>query len=144
MGVFILLLPVEWLFDYDLDSETQERMPDPTTGFASFETDLLMEETEHCRNKMKIEHFHRLFISLGYAAQRMPRLKTMTTGMVETPYTQCEFDRGREAAGGLMGKEPTLLFDSMSRYMPDDRVAAAWGFDLEHAEVEDLGLDDQE
>jgi hypothetical protein len=132
----------EWLFDYDLDPETQAKIPDPATGFAIFDTQLVMEETEYFRDKMKIVHFHRLFISLGYAAKRMPRLKTMKTGMVQTPGTQFEFNSSSGAAGCLSGKRPELSFDSQSRYILDERVAAAWGFSLDDLEIEDLGADD--
>jgi hypothetical protein len=117
-------------------------IPGPTTGFAIFDTQLVMEETEYFRDKMKIEHFHRLFISLGYAAQHMPRLKSINTSMVHTPDTQFKFISGREVGEGLLGNRPTLSFDSMSGYKPDERVADAWGFSLDDLEIEDLGVDD--
>jgi hypothetical protein len=35
-----------------------------------------------------------------------------------------------------------LSFDSQSGSIPDERVAAAWGFGLRDLEIEDLGADD--
>ncbi|KAL2848933.1 hypothetical protein BJY01DRAFT_246159 [Aspergillus pseudoustus] len=114
------------------------------TPSAFFETQLMIEETEYLRSIMRIEHFHRLYVSVGYAAQRMPRLKTISFGMMEPPYTELEFPEGRGAAsaeGGIgsnNNNKPTLSFESQSGYIPDERVAAARGFSLDDLEVEDL------
>ncbi|KAL4756052.1 uncharacterized protein BDW70DRAFT_164862 [Aspergillus foveolatus] len=126
-------------------TKMRKDLPDPSTisGFAIFENHLMIEEMEYFRGMMRIEDFHRLYSSVGYAAQRMPRLKTINISMVEPPDTEVEFTNGRGAADGLIGsKRPTLSFNSQSGYIPDERVAAAWGFSLDDLEVEDLGEDD--
>jgi hypothetical protein len=104
----------------------------------------MVDETEYFRGIMRIGHFHRLYTSVGYAAQRMPRLKTVDTSMVQTPNTQLRFDCGRGAVDGLVGRSrrPILSFNSQPGYIPDERVAAARGFGLGDLEIEDLGADD--
>jgi hypothetical protein len=101
----------------------------------------MQEEAELVRHKMRIEHFHRLFISLGHAAQRMPAIKVVRTSMIETPSTTLDFNSGRGATDfeGTKPTKPTLKFESQSGYKPDERVAAAWRFSLDDLEVEDRG-----
>ncbi|KAL2841254.1 hypothetical protein BJY01DRAFT_249603 [Aspergillus pseudoustus] len=51
-------------------------VPDPATGTQIFKSMWLLEEGEEVtRDIPKPEHFHRLFISFGYATRRMPCLK---------------------------------------------------------------------
>jgi hypothetical protein len=54
----------------------------------------MIEETEYFRGIMRIDLFHQLYTSVGYAAQRIPRLKTIDISMVQTPNTQLRFDSG--------------------------------------------------
>ncbi|KAL4760704.1 uncharacterized protein BDW70DRAFT_57114 [Aspergillus foveolatus] len=131
----------EWLFDYERDPDEEQEIPDPTTGLAIFDNELMQEEAEFVRHKMRIEYFHRLFISIGHAAQRMPAIKAIGTSMVETPSTSLEFTSAR-GAWELVGTKPTLRFKSQSGYKPDERVAAAWRFSLGDLEVEDMGPED--
>ncbi|KAL2795577.1 hypothetical protein BJX66DRAFT_301393 [Aspergillus keveii] len=128
----------EWLFDYELHPDEEQELPDPTTGLDIFDNELMQEEAEFVRHKMRIEHFHRLFISLGHAAQRMPAIKVVRTSMIETPSTTLDFNSGRGATD-FEGTKPTLKFESQSGYKPDERVAAAWRFSLDDLEVEDRG-----
>ncbi|KAI9372231.1 hypothetical protein BJX61DRAFT_553086 [Aspergillus egyptiacus] len=131
----------EWLFDYNRRSEDPEELLDPSTGFTILQTKFLEEEVGIFRSNMRIEHFHRLFISVGYAAQRMPRLKMINISFVEAPSTDLEFTSGG-GVGRSTGKGPTLKFESQSGYKPDERVAAAWGFNLDDLEVDDRGPGD--
>ncbi|KAL4946975.1 hypothetical protein BDW69DRAFT_199985 [Aspergillus filifer] len=62
----------------------EEDFPDPATGDEIFESRWLQGDYEIVRDVMNAKYFHRLFISLGYAARRMPRLKTIST-FVSTP-----------------------------------------------------------
>ncbi|KAL4923400.1 uncharacterized protein BDV17DRAFT_296410 [Aspergillus undulatus] len=67
----------EWLLHYELLPEDAEDVPEPATGNKIFESRWLLEEDNATRDKPKPEHFHRLFISLGYAARRMRCLKSI-------------------------------------------------------------------
>ncbi|KAL2815309.1 hypothetical protein BJX63DRAFT_390073 [Aspergillus granulosus] len=87
---------------------------------------------------MRCEHFHRLVISLGYAAQDMPRLKIIDITLYERPRANLNFTSGRGAEGSI-AKRSTLIFESYSGYKPDKRIAAAWGFSLDDLVVEDSG-----
>jgi hypothetical protein len=73
------------------------------------------------------EHFHRLLISLGYAARRMPRLKDMKFEVESqdkfTLYLSNKFD------------EITLGWHCYPPYQPDSRVAKAWNFDLDDVRI---------
>ncbi|KAL4871000.1 hypothetical protein BDV12DRAFT_207144 [Aspergillus spectabilis] len=124
-------LDSEWLLDYELSPEDAEDFPDPATGNQIFESRWLLEEDEVTRDKPKPEHFHRLFISLGYAARRMPCLKLINVFPVEWPRTELEFH------GGSTATKQCLIFRSDSAYRRDQRVATAWGFSLDVMDVED-------
>ncbi|PKX90607.1 F-box protein [Aspergillus novofumigatus IBT 16806] len=75
------------------------------------------------------EQFHRLFISLGYAARRMPRLKALNFDLNHYFYLIFTFS----SRAGLTSVEWEL--ERHGSYMPDDRVAAAWGFQLDHEQL---------
>ncbi|KAL4789457.1 hypothetical protein BDV19DRAFT_397011 [Aspergillus venezuelensis] len=121
----------EWLLDFELDTGDEEDFPDPAAGDEIFESRWLRGEYEIVRDVMNAEHFHRLFISLGYAARRMPRLKTISFDVCLDPITEFEFGSG---GGGCTAA--TLTFESQSGYTPDMRVAEAWGFSLDQLVVE--------
>ncbi|KAJ6083866.1 hypothetical protein N7467_008001 [Penicillium canescens] len=74
------------------------------------------------------EHFQRLFISLGYAAQHMPCLKSLKFGVDEDDHFNLEFQNADEI---------TLEWQSYYEFRPDSRVAKAWGFDLDDVIIED-------
>ncbi|KAI9372234.1 hypothetical protein BJX61DRAFT_508216 [Aspergillus egyptiacus] len=132
----------EWLFDYELESGDEEHLPDPATGDDIFESPWLNGLYEISRDKMNTEHFHRLFISLGYAARRMPVLQTICFSLGDIPRTEFRFNsRTRRGGGGddsttSGGEKPCLRFLSAAAYRPDRRVADAWGFDLDNVVVE--------
>ncbi|RLL97477.1 hypothetical protein CFD26_106509 [Aspergillus turcosus] len=71
------------------------------------------------------EQFHRLFISLGYAARRMPRLRAINLILNHSTNLRFWFSN---TAGSFSAEWELRLCDS---YKPDDRVAAAWGFHLD-------------
>ncbi|KAJ5985485.1 hypothetical protein N7499_008231 [Penicillium canescens] len=79
------------------------------------------------------EHFHRLLISLGYAAQRMPHLKNV----------KIEVESHRQFTFCLQNKADQIIlkWECFHPYRPDSRVAKAWDFDLEdvksHPQYED-------
>ncbi|CAG8157003.1 unnamed protein product [Penicillium nalgiovense] len=69
------------------------------------------------------EHFHRLLISLGYATQRMPRLKNV----------KIEVESHRQFTFCLqnMADQIILKWECFYPYRSDSRVAKAWDFDLD-------------
>ncbi|KAL2784483.1 hypothetical protein BJX66DRAFT_329964 [Aspergillus keveii] len=118
----------EWLFEPELETGNEEELPDPSTGDEIFENTWLVGDYEICREVMNTEHFHRLFISIGYAARRMPRLKTIEFSIPSSAVGEFKFvvsGRGGSWDGGM----PRLK--SSSTYRPDRRVAEAWGYDLD-------------
>jgi hypothetical protein len=77
------------------------------------------DESVSRRRAMDHEAFHRIFISLGYAAQRMPCLKQIYFSLgfhVHNDFTCLRTDAG------------TALKWWGGPYSPDERVARAWGF----------------
>ncbi|KAL2848771.1 hypothetical protein BJX68DRAFT_276270 [Aspergillus pseudodeflectus] len=136
----------EWLFDYELESGDEEDIPDPATGDEIFESRWLREEYEISREKMNTEHFHRLFVSLGYASRRMPVLRLITFSVAGSPRTKFTFTTTSGARGVIedchastlslpSSSRPLLGFRSDSAYRPDRRVADAWGFELDEMKV---------
>ncbi|KAL2802506.1 hypothetical protein BJX63DRAFT_426009 [Aspergillus granulosus] len=125
----------EWLFDYELETGDEEDFPDPATGDEIFESRWLREDYQIVRNVMNTQYFHRLFISLGYAARRMPLLKIISFDLCISPVTEFKFSSGRGGSTGS-GATPSLKLESESGYTPDRRVAAAWGFSLDQLVVE--------
>jgi hypothetical protein len=108
---------------------------------------------------MDAAQFHRLLISLGYATQRMPCLKSLRFSME----CYCQFglrlqndaDAGMLALLSRVGKQPdnlprpknnnakssSLIWLCRARYRPDSRVAKAWRFDLDDVRIDSsLGL----
>ncbi|GFF79356.1 hypothetical protein IFM47457_04891, partial [Aspergillus lentulus] len=91
----------------------------------------LIEESPYDRTVMNFEHFHRLFIAMGYAAQRMPRLKTIRLVVLADDQSTFEFSTDH-----LTGRR-TVTWASGTGYRPDERVAQAWGFVLENVDFID-------
>lgn len=71
------------------------------------------------------EQFHRLFISLGYAARHMSRLKAISFDLNHYSFFYFKF---LKRAGSI-----TLEWEveRCGAYKPDDWVAVAWGFHLD-------------
>jgi hypothetical protein len=67
-------------------------------------------------------------MSLGYAAQRMPCLKSLKFGVDEDDHFNLEFQNA---------DENTLEWQSNYEFRPDSRVAKAWGFGLDDVNMED-------
>ncbi|KAF7173331.1 hypothetical protein CNMCM5623_005527 [Aspergillus felis] len=80
------------------------------------------------------EQFHRLFISLGYAARHMPRLTAINFDLNHSTNLNFRFSN---TTGSLSAEWELRLCDS---YKPDDRVAAAWGFQPDELLVKHDGL----
>lgn len=67
------------------------------------------------------DHFQRLLISLGYAAQHMPCLKSLKFGAVSRESFNLEFQNAEETI---------LHLECYDDFWPDIRVAKAWKFDM--------------
>ncbi|KAL3486470.1 hypothetical protein BJX62DRAFT_246796 [Aspergillus germanicus] len=78
------------------------------------------------RHEMDHEAFHRIFISVGYAARRMPRLKRISflLGFHVHNYFTCLRSGARTALKWWGGP-----------YSPDNNVARAWGFQADSVRV---------
>ncbi|KAJ6048450.1 uncharacterized protein N7446_011133 [Penicillium canescens] len=74
------------------------------------------------------EHFHRLLISMGYAAQRMPSLKSLRFEIQSENEFILYF---RNTAD-----EITLGWECYPEYQPDERVAKAWNIDPDDSKVD--------
>ncbi|KAE8403241.1 hypothetical protein BDV37DRAFT_294665 [Aspergillus pseudonomiae] len=75
------------------------------------------------------EQFHRFFISLGYAARYMPRLRYIQFSLDHGPTTTFSFRRDLDPITA------EWLSEADPEYRPDERVAKAWGFRLEDIEI---------
>ncbi|KAL3451370.1 hypothetical protein BJX65DRAFT_321310 [Aspergillus insuetus] len=120
----------EWLLDWDRYKWDDEDIDDPTTaGIEIFDTGFMSGDAYIERDIISVEQLHRLFISLGYAARRMPRLIALEFDLVALEHT---FEL-------LFVYEtfypPCLEWITPLGYLPDERVAEAWGFRLEDYEV---------
>jgi hypothetical protein len=98
-------------------------------------------EAEICSHERRIverpifeqEQFHRLFISLGYAARRMPRLRTINFDLNHYSFFYFKFLN----RSGSIRLEWEV--ERCGSYQPDFRVAAAWGFHLDNQQLSDWG-----
>ncbi|GFF53464.1 hypothetical protein IFM46972_09792 [Aspergillus udagawae] len=97
---------------------------------SSYETDELGRPLEG--PIFKQEQFHRLFISLGYAARRMPRVRAITLALNHPEHFWFRFI----TTDGSISVQWEI--GSCGLYMPDDQVAAAWGFQLDHLQLTGL------
>ncbi|KAJ9224825.1 hypothetical protein DTO169C6_2745 [Paecilomyces variotii] len=85
------------------------------------------------RQLMDLDAFHRLFVSIGYAVQRMPRLSRIRV-FGDFAFENA-FDFFCERSTGTF----TARWLSESSYEPNQQVASAWKFCLEDMEVDDRG-----
>ncbi|KAJ9405758.1 hypothetical protein DTO045G8_6591 [Paecilomyces variotii] len=85
------------------------------------------------RQLMDLDAFHRLFVSIGYAVQRMPRLSRIRV-FGDFAFENA-FDFFCERSTGTF----TARWLSESSYEPNQQVASAWKFRLEDMEVDDRG-----
>ncbi|KAL3484303.1 hypothetical protein BJX62DRAFT_248531 [Aspergillus germanicus] len=74
------------------------------------------------RPVLDTEQIHRLSISWGIAARRMPQITVMEYHL--------SHGASKTDLGLSVSEEVTLRWKSRSTYVPDERVAKAWGFEL--------------
>ncbi|KAL5342144.1 hypothetical protein BJX70DRAFT_357063 [Aspergillus crustosus] len=116
----------EWLFGFHQDHWDVE-WPEIASAILADPEILDSEMTDALfqrpRKVVHADKFHRLFISLGHAAQRMPVLEKM---LFHTQGVDISF---QYMATGF-SERPALVWVSASGYQPDERVAGVWGFEL--------------
>jgi hypothetical protein len=120
----------EWLLDWERSKWDDEDIDDPTTaGMEIFDTEFMSEDAYIERDIISVERFYRLFISFGYAARRMPRLIAMEFDLLPLEHMfELLFVYETE-------DPPCMEWITPLGYLPDERVAEAWGFRLEDHEV---------
>ncbi|KAL1880286.1 hypothetical protein Plec18167_003689 [Paecilomyces lecythidis] len=90
------------------------------------------ERGHHPRRLMNYDMFHRIFISIGYAVQHMPRISHIRfLGEFDREFT---FELSRDSFGMF-----TAMWDNLSYYQPNEQVASAWKFRVEDMEIIDRG-----
>ncbi|RAH53536.1 hypothetical protein BO85DRAFT_381422, partial [Aspergillus piperis CBS 112811] len=82
---------------------------------------------------IEIEHFHRLFISMGLAVQHMPRLSSIYFHPGAETELTFEFRV-------VPGRYAIATWSSRPTYRPDHKVADAWGFSEEGQRHAKLGV----
>lgn len=87
------------------------------------------------RELVNHEDFHRLFASMGYAAQRMPGLSKISFVGDFDPQSTFHFVYDPSTAVF------TATWESYSQYQPNEQVASAWGFRLENMEDDQISRD---
>lgn len=95
-----------------------------------FEEEENLPDWQLSRNKLHHEKFHRLLISLGLAARRMPRIYEIS--FVIREYSEIDFEFWNS---GGSDEKPSMRMRNAGGYKPDQGVAEAWGFALEDLEV---------
>jgi hypothetical protein len=123
----IIFLLGEWLFD----TVDYKKTKMPNLEAPDWEDYRLIQGSPYDRTLMNFEHFHRLFIAMGYAAQRMPRLKTIRLLVLADKQSTFEFSTDQ-----FNGRK-TVTWASATGYKPDERVAQAWKFDLKDVDFVD-------
>ncbi|KAJ0415399.1 hypothetical protein BJY00DRAFT_293528 [Aspergillus carlsbadensis] len=150
----IFLPSGEWLVDPDPTSDFEDpgididALDDPDFDYAEEVYRLVGEDVYWWRSLLNTELYRLSLISLGYAARHMPRLEHMSVRLSLYPHSSLYFDRGDGIVGkGRQGqRQATLTFEEdyhkddedVGRDLPraDERVARAWGFDLDMLETE--------
>ncbi|KIA75850.1 hypothetical protein HK57_00377 [Aspergillus ustus] len=99
----------EWLFDYELESGDDEGFPDPATGDEIFES--------------RVAGWPRTNFTFTTTSDAWGVIEGGHASTVSLPSTS----------------RPLLSLRSDSVYRPDQRVADAWGFELDEMEVVDEG-----
>ncbi|KAJ0417305.1 hypothetical protein BJY00DRAFT_316081 [Aspergillus carlsbadensis] len=121
----------EWTCDFEPSAWVEEKVPDPmTAGMGIFLTEFMERGDSISRNIIHADKFHRLFISLGYAARRMPLLKFMKFSLELGDLVEFEFNsRDSPVIPYLISNGPsanfTMVWASYLGYRPDARVARA-------------------
>ncbi|KAL2839506.1 hypothetical protein BJY01DRAFT_28218 [Aspergillus pseudoustus] len=144
----------EWLHDPSLTSEDPGIDIDALTNDPDFDYEeevyrLVGDDVYYSRSVLKTELYLLANISLGYAARRMPRLRSMWFRYSHDRDVTMEFwkeEKERKAEATLMWTEGVHGdFDEEAdghgngngaRNRPDERVARAWQFELEDLESE--------
>ncbi|KAL4879165.1 hypothetical protein BJY04DRAFT_220527 [Aspergillus karnatakaensis] len=123
----------EWVCEVDPHMFSDEETDAPGAGSARAH-----EVLQHRGDRViaHTEHYHRLFISLEHAAQQMPRLKTIYAQVQGERFNTFDFIAGDNL------KKTTLVWNSLSEYKPDERVAKAWGFQPDDVKYDDRGIND--
>ncbi|EAU29364.1 predicted protein [Aspergillus terreus NIH2624] len=109
----------EWIVRPDTDEEAMiAEIEDWEAEICSYERRVVE------RPILQQEQFHRLFMSLGYAARHIPRLRTISFDLNHYYFFYYKF---LKRAGSI-----TLEWEveHCGAYKSDDRVAAAWAFHL--------------
>ncbi|GFF85148.1 hypothetical protein IFM53868_04389 [Aspergillus udagawae] len=116
----------EWIVRPDPDEEAMiAEIEDWEAEICSYERRIVE------RSIFEQEQFHRLFISLGYAARRMPRLRTINFDLNHYSFFYFKF---LNRTGSIRLEWEV---ERCGSYKPDDRVAAAWGFHLDNQQLSD-------
>ncbi|KAL5341740.1 hypothetical protein BJX70DRAFT_395475 [Aspergillus crustosus] len=113
---------------FDLISEDELQA---TAGPSDLETEEPYNNPRHTPVRLKFDMCHRAYISLGYAAQHMPRLTSVVYQLPSEPFMNLLFytDENTGGAGIIWDWSCDCL-----GYIPDSRVAEAWGFGIEDLE----------
>ncbi|KNG81400.1 hypothetical protein ANOM_010509 [Aspergillus nomiae NRRL 13137] len=115
-GQWLALPTAEWQEEIDEIEDWEEEICDYESGCVD-------------RSINDDEQFHRFFISLGYAARHMPRLRYIQFSLDHGPTTTFSFRRDLDPITA------EWLSEADPEYRPDERVAKAWGFRLEDIEI---------
>ncbi|CAG8008295.1 unnamed protein product [Penicillium nalgiovense] len=119
----------QWIFLPD--GEEQETI-DYIYAIGGWDDEIYEKKSDAERALVDIDQLHRLFISLGYAAQRMPRLKRMEfvlTSKFEWYYAFSLFFFNNPDT-------ITLTWHCDFSYRPDSRFARAWDFCLDDVVID--------
>lgn len=120
----------EWLFHYTAELQAEVAAIDDWNAEICD-----LERGWSYRELINYDDFHRLFVSMGYAAQRMPHLAQINfVGDFESEST---FHFVYDSSTAVF----TATWESYSEYQPNDQVASAWGFRLEDMEDDEMSRD---
>jgi len=99
-----------------------------------WETFRIIDEEPYRRSELNTELAQRCFTSLGLAAQHMPQLKSLTFFFMVSPTLGLTLFTDEATGKRFIQWQASRPF---MHYMPDQRVADAWGLGLD--DLEDLG-----
>ncbi|KAL2813345.1 hypothetical protein BDW59DRAFT_154852, partial [Aspergillus cavernicola] len=121
----------EWFFDPTPEEDESNTIAhfNDSASEDSYDTQLVvLEEIPYERSELRVEMCHRAYISLGYAAQHMPRLTSIEYLLPLQPGTEFRFSKDQVSGNA------TITWETGSMYEPDKRVAEAWGYQLDDME----------